>query len=186
MAMSSLLDTFMSAAGPAVTSTLGDRFGLDASQANEAVPAVARPLLDGLRDKLNAPEQNISTLTTLYQFLSDTDRPTDPSAASAASKGGVTTKLIEQLTGRNLGGFAQQVANQIGIDSGTAQTLVLFVAPKLLAFLRGQTQSQGFDTLLESILDGSGNAKAGAILKLIKGSGSLGSAMKNLGGLFGN
>jgi len=185
--MSSLLDTFMSAAGPAVTSTVADRFGLDASQANEAVPAVARPLMDGLREKLDAPEQNISMLTTLYQFLADDDRPTAPSAASAASKGGMTTKLIEQLTGHNLGGFAQQVGGQLGLDSSTAQTLVLFVAPKLFAFLRGQAQSEGFGTLLESVMDGSsGNARAAAVLKLIKGSDGLGSAMKGLGGLFGN
>ena len=183
--MASLLDPFLSAAGPKIASTLGDRFDLDAGQARDAVPAVARPLLDGLRDKLEAPEQNISTLTTLYQFLSDSDRPTDPGAVSAASKGGMTTKLIEQLTGRNLGGFAQQVASQIGVDAGTAQTLVLFVAPKLFAFLRGQTQSQGFDAVLASVLGDSGSAKAGAILKLIRGSDRLGSAMKGLGGLFG-
>lgn len=184
--MPSLLDMFMSAAGPNIASTLSDQFDLDASQAEEAVPAVAHPLLDGLRDQLKAPEQNVSTLTTLYQFLSDSDRPTNPGAASAASEGSTTATLVEQLTGHNLDGFAQQVADQVGVDAGTAQTLVLSVAPKLFAFLRGQTQEQGFGTVLESVLGDSGDAKAGAILKLIKGSGSVGSAMKGLGGLFGN
>jgi hypothetical protein len=184
--MSSLLDAFISAAGPAVKRAVSDQLDLDAAQAEEAVPAVARPLLGGLRDTLDAPEQNLSTLTTLYQFLSDDDRPTDPAAASAASSDSTAATLVEQLTGRTLDGFAKQVAPQVGIDSGTAQTLVLTVAPKLFAFLRGRTQSDGFDTLLASVLDDADSAKVKAVLKFIEGSGSLGSAMKGIGGLFGS
>jgi len=60
------------------------------------------------------------------------------------------------------------------------------VAPKLFAFLRGRTQSDGFDTLLASVLDDADNAKVKAVLKFIEGSGSLGSAMKGIGGLFGS
>lgn len=183
--MPSLLNNFASALGPAVTDTLSAQLGLDPKQANDAIPAVAQPLLDGLRQKLEAPEQNVKLLTTLYQFLTDTDKPVDPSAASAASANSTTATLVEQLTGRDLGGFAQQVGNRLGLESSTAQSLVLFVAPKLFAFLRGKTQSQGFDTLLQSMLGGSGGTKAAAILKLVQGAGDIESTLKGLGGLFG-
>ncbi len=184
--MQAVLDQLTSVLGPQVADMLDERTGLAPDTAKRAVPAVAQPILQGLRTKLDAPAQNTDTLMKLYRFMTDTSRPATPEATSPASGSDATLALVEQLTGQSTDGLAERVASTLGIEPGTAQTVIRVVAPKIFAFLRSRTQSDGFDGLLRLVLDNPSSSKLQGILALLKGSDSAGSIMQGLGGLFGD
>jgi hypothetical protein len=184
--MQAVLDQLTSVLGPQVADMLNERTSLDPDTAQQAVPAVARPILDGLRSKLESPAQNTDALTALYRFMTDASRPAAPEATTPASGSDATLALVEKLTGQSTDGFAERVASTLGVESGTAQTVIRVVAPKVFAFLRSRTQSDEFDGLLKLVLDNPSSAKLQGILALLKGSDGAGSIMKGLGGLFGD
>lgn len=184
--MQQLLDQLTQTLAPKLVGPLSQQLGLDASAASEAVPAVARPLLEGLRQKAESPEQNVGTLTSLYQYLTNDERPTSAEAAGTAEPGDPAAKLVDRLVGSNMDGFAAKVASQLGVEQGTARSVIMFVAPKIFAYLRGETQQNGFDGLIRQVLGSAGGPKVEAVLKLVQGAGSLGDVTGKLGGLFGS
>ena len=182
--MQQLLDQITEHLGPQLAGPLAERFGLSSDQASEAVPAVARPLLDNLRQKAEAPAQNLGLLSTLQDFLTDDSKPTDPANASAARPGDPTADLVEKLSDGGLSGMAGTVAQTLGINAGKAQPLLLFVAPKIFALLRSRAQSGGLEAVLRPLLGG--NANVGELLQLVQGAGGLGGAAKSVGGMLGS
>ena len=182
--MQQLLDQITQQLSPQLAGPIAERFGLSSDKASEAVPAVARPLLGALRQKAEAPEQNLGLLSALHGFLTDENKPADPANASAARPGDPAADLVEKLSDGGLSGMAGTVAQTLGISADKAQPLLLFVAPKIFALLRGRAQSGGLEAVLRPLL-GNG-ANVGKILQLVQGAGGLGKAAKSLGGMFGS
>lgn len=180
-----LIDQLVKFVNPKIAGTLQEQFGLDSTAAAEAVPTVARPILDGLQERVENPERNVSVLANLYQLLTDESRPTDPEAAGSLSAGGKTKGVVEELLGGPIDGLADHVAAQLGIEKQTARSVVDFVVPKVFAYFRNQTQSEGLEAMVEPLLDEESSAKVKSILSLVKGADNLGNVMKGLGGLFG-
>lgn len=170
---------------PHVTDTLTSNTDLDADTASQAVPAVARPLFDGLAGALDNPQDNVGSLVSLYQMLNADDQPTAPEDASPASSGDELLSLVESLLDGSLGDLVNQVGTSLGVAPETADTVVRVVLPKAFAVLRGTTQEKGFDHLLRLVLDDEADEKLDTVLRLIRGADQAGSLMKGLGGLFG-
>lgn len=182
--MNDLLSTLTQTLRPYVADALSAQTDLDADTAAEAVPAVASPLVDGLRRVLRDPSGNIGTLTDLYRFVTADDKPTDPAAATPASEGDTALNLAESLLDGPIGSLVDHVAAQLGVSSDAADLAVRMVVPKAFAVLRGTAQDQGFDELLRLVLDDEAEGQVETILGLIRGADQAGSIMKGLGGLF--
>jgi hypothetical protein len=181
--MPDLLDQLTRALGPHVADVLRARTDLDAQAAPKAIPAVATPLLDGLRDTLGAPSENIGTLVQLYQFLTADDRPTAPENTNAASEEDALDLAASIMQGP-LSGLVDYVASQLGVSPDTADTAVRVVVPKIFAVFRGTARNDGFDSLLRLVLNDEADAQVERILKLIRGADQAGSIARGLGGLF--
>ena len=182
--MNDLLSTLTQTLRPYVADALSAQTDLDADTAAEAVPAVASPLVDGLRRVLRDPSGNIGTLTDLYRFVTADDKPTDPAAATPASEGDTALNLAESLLDGPIGSLVDHVAAQLGVSPDAADLAVRVVVPKAFAVLRGTAQDQGFDELLRLVLDDEAEGQVETILGLIRGADQAGSIMKGLGGLF--
>lgn len=183
--MQELLDLLTQRLGPEVAGPLASRLDLDADQAAATLPAVGEPLVDGLRRVAAEPEKNLGLLGSLFDFLQDDNEPATPGQAATAQPGDRVVDLVEQIAGLDLDGLATQVAQRIGLPESAARAAVLFVAPKIFAFLRGHVQEQGLAELLQPLLRSTGGAKADALIEMIEGVGGLGSALDRLDGLFG-
>lgn len=171
--MKELLDLVLNQQNQSNVNDIAQQFGIDASQAQQAIGALIPGMTQQLQQRVQHPQEGRELLQSLEQnqFSQYIDDDNLRLTGQEAQQQG------ESLLGQIFGGqdaqqrtqLSNQAAQQTGMDSGMLSKMLPMLAPMLMGSLGKQAQGGGGVMSLLSSLggldsDGDGRPDAGGII----------------------
>lgn len=159
-----MLDSLMDGLKGQVIDTLKEKTGLDAGQAEQAVPLAKDSITEGLTSALSGG--NISGILGMF---------------SGGDAGG---GLMENMVYKGIAGnFINKITSALGIPESTAQTVSSFALPMIINKIKGQASDDSGEVSQSGLMDTLG-LDSGSLMDGLKG--QAGDMLKDkLGGLGG-
>lgn len=165
-----MLDSILDSVKGQVVSTLAEKAGIDAGQAEQAVPMAQESITEGLMGAVTGG--NMEGILGMLQ------------GATGGDGGGLLNNMVFKGIAGN---FIGKLTGQLGLSEGVAGTVSSMALPMIMSKLGGAAQAHGdTDGIDESSVLGALGLDSGSLLGGLAGSGAagdlLGKASSMLGG----